>query len=56
MTKKRKSKLTPKHFGLGIIKISKVDSVTQVNRIRNRNKKNLEETIAELNPDTVKKT
>ncbi|MBI5030218.1 MAG: helix-turn-helix domain-containing protein [Chloroflexi bacterium] len=43
-----KSNFSPEDLGFGMRKPGKVDSVTQVNRIRDRNKKTLKQTVAEL--------
>lgn len=43
-----KSNFTPAEVGFGARKRGKLDSVVQVNRIRQRNKKSLKETVAEL--------
>ena len=43
-----KSNFTPEEVGFGTRKRDKVDSVAQVNRMRERNKKTLKATLAEL--------
>lgn len=43
-----KTTFVPEDLGFGVRKRGKADSVTQVNRLRARNRKTLKETIAEL--------
>lgn len=43
-----KTTFAPEDLGFGARKRGKIDGITQVNRMRERNKKTLKETIAEL--------